>query len=166
MLKCPAWGQVSLILVSTNWVQLRLRWLGAEGGHQFQKFRCRQLKLASQKQIFIKPLLKIQNSSCGEIKWWVCGTIKWWACGTWSHAHWIQPEFHNDMNLFFKAGCSSGLGQHQFALSGDVVLDHYPLPLSTLTQIFPGSARGLTTLGFLRARADWTFLVALNCMGI
>lgn len=55
---------------------------------------------------------------------------------------------------FFKAGCSSGLGQHQFGLCGNLVLDHYPLPLSTLTQIFPGSAKGLTTLGFLRARAE------------
>lgn len=46
--------------------QLRL-W--ANGGHRFQKFRCRQLKLSSQKQVFLTLLLKIQNSSYGEIKW-------------------------------------------------------------------------------------------------
>lgn len=45
-------------------------------------------------------------------------------------------------NLFFKAEYSCGLGQHRFALSGDLVLDHYTLSRSTLAQFFFLGAQG------------------------
>lgn len=64
-----------------------------------------------------------------------------------------SSQFHNDRNLVFKAACLSKLGHHQFA-SRDVILDCYPLPLFTVIQFCPGNARGLTTLGFLRAGAN------------
>lgn len=94
--------------------QLRLRSQGADGGQWFQKFRCGQLKLASQKQVFLTLLLKRQNSSYGE--------IKWWAHGAGRHSHSIQSQFHYDRNLGFEVGCLSRLGHHQFAPSGDVIL--------------------------------------------
>lgn len=136
VLKCPAWGPVSLILVSTKGPQLRLRSWRGDGGHCFQKFRYRQLKLASQKQVFLTQLLKTQNSPYGE--------IKWWACAAGSHSHSIQPQFNNDRNLFFKAGCLSRLGQHQFAPSGDWLL---PIASFHSDTIFSWECKGLNYLG-------------------